>query len=123
MLTNGVLIWPPDSTEKPSLVTIGRSLVVATVSVLVPRGPLVMPRRMIWSRSPPLANEPEKNPQTETWAAFGSGHEPTSTLRVTSWIVPLRQSGVVASDGSVTVLWLPPSLDIPPVAETANAAT
>src|SRR5438552_3693295 len=115
--------WPA-TTAKASDGGDWRSLVVVTVTVLsVPTAPLVSPRRISWSWSLPLAKLPENKPQVETRPASGLPHEPTSSLRVTSWIVPLCQPAVPVSAGRLTVIWLPASEDIPPVLETLNVTT
>ena len=124
MLTVGWLTLLPPTMVNPLDVTVGRSLVVATCTVLpVPAPPFVTPRNVIWSWSPGLTKPLLKNPHVLTRPLPGFVHVPTSTLRVTSRTVPLCHSGAVVPLGSVSVISLPASPDSPPVAETAKAIT
>ena len=120
--TVGGLIAASATTSKAVEVTRGRSLLVATDSVLLPTGPFVRPRSVSCSSSPGFTNALENSPQSET-PFSGRVQLPTSALRVTSRTVPLCQPSATVPAGRVTVSSLPASAERPPVADTVNAIT
>ena len=122
MLTVGVVTFPPATTVKPLEVTGVRSVLVTTDSVLPPTGPLVRPRSVIRSSSPALTSPLEKNAQRVT-SLVGRGQPPTSVAVVRLRTVPLCHSAVPVPAGSVTLIELPASPDIPPVADTRKSVT
>ena len=64
----------------------------------------------------------EKNMQRVT-SLVGRGQPPTSVAVVRLRTVPLCHSAVPVPAGSVTLIELPASPDIPPVADTRKSAT
>ncbi len=93
---------PGDDAAPGIDVTFGRSVVVLTEMVFAPAGPLVRPRgREPRAGRPRSTNALVKNPQSDTPPA-GQAHEPTSTPRVTSRIVPVCQPSVPVPGGTVT---------------------
>ena len=117
------MIDPPATTEYALLVTAGRSVVVATVSVFEPAVPLVMPRRVIRSWSPAATSALEKNAQLTVSALLGLLQKPTSVALVTSRTSAPAHVDVFVPAGRTSVMPLPASADRPPVAETLKVMT
>ena len=123
MATVGLVIDPPATTGKASLVTTGVSVVVVTVSVFEPAVPLVMPRRVIrsWWLAPTAALE--KNAQVTVSALLGLLQKPTSVALVMSRTSAPAHVEVFVPAGRTSVMPLPASADRPPVAETLKVMT
>src|ERR1700754_4786142 len=123
MATVGVERFPPGTTENWSEVTAGVSLVVLTESVLVPKGALVMPRRVIWSSSPGLTNASVLKKQLTARLGSALLQPPTFWARVTSRMVAPFQPASPVPAGSWIVMRLLAAFERPPGAETLNPIT